>query len=691
MAKFRTDQIRNVAVLGHGGSGKTSLTEAMLFKTGAISRMGRVEDGSTVSDWDHEEHRRKISINLSVVPIETQNLKVNLIDVPGYQDFVGEVLSALHVVEAALVVVDAVAGVEVGTQLAWDYLNEYQKPRIVFVNKMDRENANFQRVVADLRGAFPNSTFVPLQLPVGAAENFRGVISLVSMMAYLGKDEIESPIPAEMHDEVERVHIAAVEAAAEADDELIERYLAGEELTPDEVRVGLRKGVLAGSVVPIYCGTATTAIGLDRLIQALGRYVPLPSAHPVTAQKGDTTVELASDPDREPVAIVFKTLIDRFVGRMNYVRVVAGVLHKDEQLVDTRTGNSLRIGSLSHICGKDIRGISELVAGDIGVITKLEQVVTGDTLSKQPGLTINYPDFPQPLYAVAVTPLTQADSAKLGTALHALTEEDRTLRIESIPATKQTLLQGMGDTHVDVAIRHLESKYGVRVETSAPRVPYQETISTIASAQYRHKKQTGGSGQFAEVHMRVEPLKNGGEFEYISEVFGGTISGVYLPSIEKGIRQVMAQGVVAGFPVVGIKAVVFDGKEHPVDSKDIAFQAAGREVFKLAVQQANPVLLEPVYRVHVTVPDEFMGDIMGDFNTRRGRVQGMEQKGNRTIIHALVPFAEILNYSTELRSMTQGRGFYSIEFDHYDAVPSHLAADVIAQHKSDETDHGDHR
>jgi len=687
MAKFRTDQIRNVAVLGHGGSGKTSLTEAMLFKTGAISRMGRVDDGSTVSDWDQEEQRRKISINLSVVPIETDNLKVNLIDVPGYQDFMGEVLSALHVAEAALVVVDAVAGVEVGTQLAWDYLNEYQKPRIVFVNKMDRENANFQRVVADLRAAFPDSTFVPLQLPVGAAENFRGVVSLVSMMAYLGKDEVESPIPAEMQEEVDSVHVGAVEAAAEADDDLIMRYLDGEELTPEEVRVGLRKGVLAGSIVPIYCGTATSAIGLDRLIQALGRYVPIPSAHPVTAQVGGERVELASDPGEEAVAVVFKTIIDRFVGRMNYIRVFAGTLHKDDQLVDTRTGAALRIGSLNHVCGKEIHSMGELVAGDIGVITKLEQVITGDTLSKNPALQVNYPAFPQPLYAVAVSPLTQADSAKLGTALHALAEEDRTLRIENIAATKQTLLQGMGDTHVDVAIHHLESKYGVKVTTAAPRVPYQETISRTASAQYRHKKQTGGSGQFAEVHMRVEPLANGGEFEYTSEVFGGAISGVYLPSIEKGIRQVMSQGVVAGFPVVGIKAVVFDGKEHPVDSKDIAFQAAGREVFKLAVQQAAPVLLEPVYRVHVTVPDEFMGDIMGDFNTRRGRVQGMDQKGNRTIVHALVPFAEILNYSTELRSMTQGRGFYSIEFDHYEPVPSNLAEAVIAQHKSEESNH----
>ncbi|MEZ4683544.1 MAG: elongation factor G, partial [Caldilineaceae bacterium] len=651
MAKYRTDQIRNVAILGHGSAGKTSLTEALLFKTGAINRMGRVEDGSTVSDWDHEEQRRQISINLAVVPIEVDDLKVNLIDVPGYQDFVGEVRSALHVAEAALVVVDAVAGVEVGTELAWDYLNEQQKPRIVFINKMDRENANFQNVVDNLQAAFPDSTFIPMQLPVSAAENLEGVVSLISMKAYLGKDEKEAPIPDHMLDEVEAVRVATIEAAAEADDELIMKYLEGEELTAEEVRAGLRKGVLEGSIVPIYCGTATTAIGLDRLLQALGRYVPQPSAHPMMAQHGDENLSLASDPNGEPVAVVFKTIIDRFVGRMNYLRVFSGVVHKDDQLTDTRTGESYRMSNLNAVCGKDLSGISELVAGDIGVITKLDHVITGDTLAKDPTIQVPPPVYPQPLYAIAVSPATQADSAKLGASLHALTEEDPTIRIENVTATKQTLLQGMGDTHVDVAIRHLESKYGVKVETAAPRVPYQETISRTASAQYRHKKQTGGAGQFAEVHMRVEPLPDAGEFEYASEVFGGAISGVYLPSIEKGIRQVMSQGVVAGFPVVGIKAIVFDGKEHPVDSKDIAFQTAGREVFKLAVQQAGPVLLEPVYMVEVTVPEEYMGDIMGDFNTRRGRVQGMEQKGNRSVIRALVPFAEILNYSTELRSM----------------------------------------
>ncbi|MBX3015341.1 MAG: elongation factor G [Caldilineaceae bacterium] len=687
MAKFRTDQIRNVAILGHGGSGKTSLTEALLFKMGITSRMGRVEDGSTISDWDPEEQRRGISINQSIIPIEVDNLKVNLIDVPGYQDFVGEVLSALHVAEAALLVVDAVAGVEVGTELAWDYLRERNKPRILFINKMDRENANFQRTVENLRATFPDIRFIPMQLPIGSAENFEGVVSFITMKAYMGKEETEVPIPANMLDEVEAVRLAMIEAAAEADDELIMKYLDGEELTAEEVRSGLRKGVLEGKIAPIYCGAATKVIGLDRLLHALGRYVPAPSAHPMSATKGDEALELDSNADDTPVAVVFKTIIDRFVGRMNYVRVFSGTVTKDSQLVDTRTGQSFRIANLQSACGKELHGISELVAGDLGIITKLEHVVTGDTLAADVTIQVPPPVYPQPLYSVAIAPATQGDSAKLGPSLHALIEEDPTLKIENVVATKQTLLQGMGDTHVDVAIRRLETKFGVKVETHDPKVPYQETISRAASAQYRHKKQTGGAGQFAEVHMRVEPLNGGSDFEYASEVFGGTISGVYLPSIEKGIRQVMAQGVIAGFPVTGIKAVVYDGKEHPVDSKDIAFQTAGREVFKLAVQQANPVLLEPIYRVDVTVPEEYMGDVMGDFNTRRGRVQGMEQKGNRTVIHAIVPLAEILRYSTELRSMTQGRGFYSIEFDHYDAVPATLAQNVIAQFKHEEHEH----
>jgi elongation factor G len=687
MAKYRTDQIRNVAMLGHSGSGKTTLTEVLLNKTGATTRIGRVEDGTTVSDWDPEEHRRGISINLSVIPVEFENTKINLIDTPGYLDFVGEVISALHIAEAGLIIIDAVAGAEVGTELAWNYLTEKGLPRIVFINKMDRENANFEQSVESLREAMTNTKFVPMQLPIGEAENFKGVVSIVTMKAYLGKEGKEAPVPPEMAGAVEAANQFLVEAAAESDDELIMKYLDGEELTIEEVRRGMYQGIRNGTFTPVYCGSAASGIGLDRLLQALTRYVPAPNERPVAAKQGDTEVELASDAGGPVAAAVCKTIIDRYVGRMNYVRVFSGVVHRDSQLSNVRTQRGYRVANLATPRGKELTNIDEAVAGDIAVITKLEDVVTGDTLAAADRpVAVTAPLYPRPLYTVAVTPATQADSAKLGPSLHALGEEDPTLRVQNISATKQTVLQGMGEAHVDVAVRRLESKFGVKVETAIPKVPYRETITKTASAQYRHKKQTGGAGQFAEVHMRVEPLDSGSGFEYSSAVFGGAISGVYLPSIEKGVRQVLDNGVIAGYPVVDIKAVVYDGKEHPVDSKDIAFQTAGREVFKLAVKDANPVLLEPIYQVDVTVPDEYMGDVMSDFNTRRGRVQGMEQKGNRTVVHALVPLAEILRYGTDLRSMTQGRGIYTIEFDHYEPVPSHLAKDLVAQHKEEDSD-----
>jgi elongation factor G len=685
MAKYRTDQIRNVAILGHGGSGKTTLAEALLFKTGASNRMGRVEDGTTVSDWDPEEHRRAISINLSVIPLESEGFKINLLDTPGYLDFVGEVISALHVTEAGLLVVDAVAGAEVGTELAWDALIEQSMPRIIFINKMDRENADFDRAVQSLRASFGGNKIVPMQLPIGSAENFQGVISVVTMKAYLGKEGKEAPIPPELVDAAEAAHQFLIEAAAESDDELIMKYLDGEELTIEEVRHGMYAGIRNGVFTPVYCGSATSGIGLDRLLQALPRYVPAPNTHEIKATQQGAETTLTSNPDEPPVAAVFKTIIDRYVGRMNYVRLFAGTLHRDAHLVNQRTGRDHRIANLTMPRGKELTQVDEVVAGDIALITKLEDVVTGDTLAAADRpITVTPPAYPRPLYTVAVTPATQADSAKLGPSLASLTEEDPTLRVQSISATKQTVLQGMGEAHVDVAVRRLESKFGVRVETAIPKVPYRETITKTASAQYRHKKQTGGAGQFAEVHMRVEPLESGAGFEYKSEVFGGAISGVFLPSIEKGVRSVLESGVIAGYPVVDIKAVVYDGKEHPVDSKDVAFQTAGREVFKMAFRDANPVLLEPIYQVDVTVPEEYMGDVMSDFNTRRGRVQGMEQKGNRTVVHALVPLAEILRYGTDLRSMTQGRGIYTIEFDHYEPVPSHLAKEVIAQHKVEE-------
>ncbi|MFN8446427.1 MAG: elongation factor G [Caldilineaceae bacterium] len=686
MTKFRTDQIHNIAVLGHGSSGKTMLTEALLHLTGGSTRLGHIEEGTTSSDWDAEEHRRGISLNLSVIPIEFEGNRINLVDTPGYQDFVGEVISALHACEAGLLIVDAVAGVEVGTELVWERLNELKKPRIIFVNRIDRENANFANVLDGLREAFPDSRIVPFQLPIGEAESFKGIVGLVDNRAYMGKDSVESDVPAEMAAQVEAAHTELIEAGAECDDELIMKYLEGEELTLDEVRHALHEGVLNNQIIPVYVGTSINGTGLTRLLRAIIRYVPTPDECKADAIVNGSATKLGCNPNSPPVVSVFKTIIDRFVGRMSYVRVFSGTLRKDANLFNVRTGKSQRIANLFHVRGKELTQTDELVAGDIGVITKLEEVSTGDTLTTADHpITIVPPQYPRPLYTVAVTPVTQADSAKIGTSLASLVEEDPTLKVQNISATKETVLQGMGETHVDVAMRRLESKFGVHVHTSIPKVPYRETVTRKASSQYRHKKQSGGSGQFAEVHMRVEPLPTGSGFEYASEVFGGAISGVYLPSIEKGIRGVLDNGVVAGYPVVDIKAVVFDGKEHPVDSKDIAFQTAGREVFKLAFKDAGPVLLEPIYTVDVTVPDEYMGDIMGDFTTRRGRVQGMDQKGNRTIIHALAPLAGILRYGTDLRSMTQGRGIYTIEFSHYEPVPSNLAEPIIAQHKAEES------
>lgn len=684
MAEFSTDKIRNVAVLGHGSSGKTSLVEALLFNSGASSRVGRVEDGTTVSDWDAEEQRRGISINLSVVPVEFQGIKLNFIDTPGYLDFVGEVISALAVAEAGLVLVDSVAGVEVGTELAWDELERANKPRLVFVNKMDRENANFQRALESLTSTF-DSQILPFQLPIGSAENFEGVVNLVDMKAYMGKDGTVAEIPADMQDAVDAARQNLVDAAAETDDELIMKYLEGEDLTEDEVRQGLSDGVRDGQIIPVFCGTAIGNIGLYSLIRALTSYVPAPNEVPTAISQGDESAEVEADPNGPAAAYVFKTIVDRYVGRMNYVRVVSGTLTKDSQVTVQRTGKSEKLQNLFFVSGKELDATGKLVAGDIGVVTKMDDLATMDTIGDA-GFSVSPPSYPTPLYSVAVMPATKADSAKMGQGLQSLTEEDPTLRVQYISATKQNILQGMGDTHIDVAIRSLDSKFGVKVDTTIPKVPYQETVTRTASAHYRHKKQTGGAGQFADVHLRVEPVDRGDGFSYDSEVFGGAIPSVFIPSIEKGIRQILDQGVIAGYPVVDVKAIVFDGKHHPVDSKDIAFQTAGREVFKIAMQEANPVLLEPIYLVKITVPEEYMGDVMGDLNNRRGRVQGMENRASRAIINAEVPLAEILRYGTDLRSMTQGRGIYTIEFLRYDPVPSHMAEQVIAQSRAEEAE-----
>ncbi len=686
MAKYTIEQLRNVALLGHGSSGKTSLSEAMLYDSGAINRMGRVEDGTTVSDWDPEERQRKLSVNTSILPCEWQGYKLNVLDTPGYMDFIGEVVSAVRVADAAVVVLDAVSGVEVGTEAVWGYADERKLPRLAFVNKMDRENASFDNVIAQLREAF-SGNIVPLQLPIGAEANFQGVVDLVERKAYLGTGGEAAEVPEEMANAVEEARVQLIEAAAESDDELIMKYLEGEELSPEEIRRGLSVGVRDGSIIPVLCGSATNNIGVRALLQAIVDYLPSPKEAPTeiaTVPDTGEEVELTPDPEGPLAALAFKTVADPYVGKLTYFRVMSGKITSDSRVYNPRAGQEERIGQLFIVRGKEQINVSEVAAGDLGAIVKLGVTLTGDTLcDRSQPLVLRPVKFPHPLYEVAINPKSKSDLAKLSTALTRLCEEDPTLQWRQESSTRQTILAGLGETHIDVAVRRLESKFGVSVTTDIPKVPYRETISRVASAQYRHKKQTGGAGQFAEVHLRVEPLERGKGFEYVNEVFGGAISSAFIPSIEKGIRQVMEQGVIAGYPVVDVKAAVYDGKEHPVDSKDIAFQIAGREVFKLAVQQAGPILLEPIMNVTITVPEQYMGDVLSDLNTKRARVQGMEQVRGKSIIRAQVPLAEMQRYATDLRSLTQGRGIYTMEFSHYEPVPSHIAERIIAQAKQE--------
>jgi len=678
MKDYDTEQLRNVVLMGHGGSGKTSLAEAMLYSSGAINRMGKVEEGTTVADYDEEERRRHISLNLALVPIEWQGHKVNVVDTPGYTDFVGEVKSAVRVADTAVIVVDAVSGVEVGTELVWKFAEEAGLPRMVVINKINRENVDLDRTIEVLEEIF-GENFVLTHLPIGTADKCTGVVDLVNMRALMGAEGNVEDVPADLTDRAEEARIQLVEAAAEADDELIMKYLEGESLTEEEIRRGLRSAVLQGTAVPMMLTAATENIGTKSVLDTLVNYGPSPlDREPITAESPSGDEEIEPDEDGPVAALVFKTTADPYVGKLTYFRVYRGVMQSDTRVYNTRTQEEERLGQLYVMRGNEQISVSHLTAGDLGAVAKLADTLTGDTLcDEEHPVTLPGPVFPSPVYSVAVSPKSKADQAKLGPTMSRICEEDPTLQWHQEPSTKQMLLQGMGGAHVDIAIQRMSNRFEVEVETSTPKVPYRETITRTYADQYRHKKQTGGAGQFAEVHLQVEPLPRGTGFEYEWKVTGGAISSGFQGSIEKGIRQVIEQGVIAGYPVVDLRATVYDGKEHPVDSKDIAFQIAGREVFKKAVKGAGPVLLEPIYKVSVTVPEEYTGDIIGDLNTRRAQVQGMDQSAGKTIINALAPFAEMQRYATDLRSLTQGRGLYSMEFDHYEQVPSHLMEEIV--------------
>ncbi len=686
MKEYTTEFLRNVALVSHGGAGKTMLAESFLHATGATTRLGKVEDGTTVSDYDEEEQRRKISLYSSVIPMEHRDHKINVIDAPGYTDFVGEMVSALSVADGAIILVDAVAGLEVGTELAWRYADQFILPRFIVINKMDRDNADFEKVFAEV-DEFVRShgkRTVKVHLPIGEKQDFKGVVDVIGMKAYMGDGKTTAEIPADMKEAANAAHFTLVEAAAEGEDKLMEKYLENGSLSDEEIVRGLKDVVHAGDFVPVFCAAGGREIGSIALLNDIVDLMPSPSSAPARAAQGREGEEKLTASDSGPLAAyVWKTTADPFVGRMSYFRVFSGSVQADMHVWNQNKGVDERMSGLHFQRGKEQIPAKVVHAGDIAVVSKLTASVTGDTFSdKGHLLTIPAPKFPAALYRVAITPKTQADAAKISPTLTKLCEEDMTLTWYNDPITHETVLQGMGDQHIDVAINRAQTKFQVGLNTQQPKVPYREGITRKASAQYRHKKQTGGAGQFGEVHLRIEPLPDT-DFAFEDELVGMNLSRSYLPPIEKGIKNAMERGVFAGYPMSNVKVIVYDGKEHEVDSKPVAFEIAGREAFKLAVQSAGPVLFEPIMNVRVTVPDANMGDVMSDLNTRRGRVQGTEAEHGHTVIIAHVPLAEMMRYTTQLRSITGGRGYFTMEFDHYEIVPTNVAGPIIEAHKKE--------
>ena len=680
MKEYQTGQIRNIALVSHNGAGKTTLVERLLFKTGAITRMGSVTNGTAHMDFEEEEASRNSSISTAIAPVEWKGAKLNLLDTPGFLDFIGEVNSALKVADSAVVLIEAVSGVEVGTEAVWAAADALKRPRLIVVNKMDRENVRVRRVMESLRGNL-HGNFVNLQLPIGEGPSFKGVIDLLHMEARLGEKGDKSPISADMAAAAEEARATLVEAAAEGDDELIEKFLEGEELTGAEVARGLKEAVLSGAAIPVLYCAGESGLGVDALLDALVELLPAPNeagGYEATDGKGETARYEVSD--ASPLTVfVFKSREDNF-GKTSYLRVFGGALSSDSRIWDGNHNAEVRVGQLQAPSGKDASPITKLHAGDIGTVVKLGEAGINDTLGDRGRmLSISPTVQPDPLSSVAIHPVTQADTTKLSQSLNRLIAEDPTLHWHTEPSTHETILSGMGVAHLDIAVHKALSKFGVHLRTTTPKVPYRETITKSADADYTHKKQTGGAGQYARVALRVEPVEESRGFEFASEIFGGAVSAPFVSATEKGCRQALEGGVLAGYPVVGVRTVITDGKMHPVDSKEIAFQTAGREGFKQAVLKAAPVLLEPIYEVTVTVPADNMGDILGDMNTRRARVLGMDQEGNKSIVRAEVPLAEMQSYAADLRSMTQGRGLFSMKFLQYGRVPGHLLDELVGK------------
>lgn len=681
--EFKTEDIRNIGLVGHMSVGKTSLAEAMLFSAGETTRLGNVTSGTTVSDYRPEEIDRKFSIGASLMNVQWKEKKLNIIDAPGYLDFIGEVKCTLRVADIAVILIDAINGVEVGSEIAWQNISATRCGCIVLVNRENKEHANFDKAFDSAQQAFGSNVTV-VTFPTAEGENFTSVINVLTMkMLTFNKDTSGKfnsvEIPAEFMDRATELHERLVEMAAESDDELLEKFFAAGELTPEELAKGLTKGIATRNIIPIFAGAADTNIGIQALMNFIADYGPSPMAFsPVENADGSEKRKVSSD---EPFSgVIFKTVSEPHVGELSYIRIFSGVLKTGDEVLNVNGKHTEKIGQIYLVNGKARKEIGNLYAGDIGALVKLKDSHTGDTLANK-RQSILYPGivFPKPVSDVAIIPKNKGDEERISNGLHVLNEIDRSFSVVHDQELHQTIIYGQGELHLETLIQRLRDRFNVEVDQKKPKIPYRETITGKADEKYRHKKQTGGAGQFAEVWMRVEPLERSAGFEFENDVFGGAISSSFIPSIEKGVRQILVEGAIAGYPLVDVKAIVYDGKEHPVDSKDIAFQIAGREVFKMCVKSAKPILIEPIFNIEVKIPEDFMGDVMGDLSSRRGRIIGMGAEGKLQVIKAQVPLAELYKYSAVLRSITQGRGIYTRELSHYEPMPKEIEARVIEE------------
>ncbi|HKS81942.1 MAG TPA: elongation factor G [Candidatus Acidoferrales bacterium] len=697
MKSYNTEWIRNVGIVGHGDTGKTQLVSSLLYTAGMTPRLGKVTEGSTVTDWDEEEIARKISIQTGIAyaewqaPGQAEKTKINLLDTPGYTTFINDTKASLIGADASLILVDAAAGVQVMTERVWDYATEYDQPRAFVINWMDRELASFERALESIHAVF-GRTAIPIQLPIGSEKNFRGVVDLVTMKALIytpdgdGKAKIEE-IPADMAEAAQAAHEALVELVAEGEDELMQEFFEKGTLPAEDLKKGLHEEVRDRKVFPILLSSALHNIGSDAILNFMVEIFPSPAyrgkttGHKSPDHKGETSERKIAD--SEPVAIyVYKTLADPFAGRITYFKVMSGVLKNDATLHNFNRNSPERLQHVQVMQGKTATAVNELHAGDLGAVAKLKETVTGETLGDKNAPIYFVPArIPEPSITFAVEPKTRADEDRIGTAIHRILEEDLALRFGRDPQTKEFLLSGAGQQHIEVVVAKLRKRYHVELTLKPPKVPYRETIRGKADAEGKHKKQTGGHGQFGVCRIKMEPLPRGGGIEFVDDIFGGAIPKNWIPSVERGIRESAERGYLAGFPVTDFRAVVYDGKYHDVDSSDMAFRIAGSLAFREAMKQARPALLEPIMRVEVYAPDQYSGDLMGNLSSRRGRISGSETRAGSVVIKAQVPLAEMLSYANELTSMTQGRGSYSMEYSHYDFVPGELAEKVIAAHK----------